>query len=90
MTNSRRKTPANEARQELRAAAKAIGFELRQLTLAVQEARDRVQEIRLHLFSEARAIRKASKAAPTDGSLTRDAITVLHGPEGRSTRKGHG
>lgn len=90
MTTSRRKPPANEARQELRTAAKAIGFELRQLTRAVQEVRDRAEAIKLRLFTEARAIRKASKAEPKEVPPTRDAITVLHGPEGRSTRKGHG
>jgi hypothetical protein len=89
MTTSRRKTPANEARQELRTAAKAIGFELRQLTRAVQEVRDRAEAIKLRLYTEARTIRQASKTERKDLATTRDAITVLHGPEGRSTRRGH-
>ena len=90
MTTTRRKAPANETRQELRAAAQAIGFELRQLTRAVQEVRDRAQDIKLSLLVEARAIRQQCKAGQKGGKQTRHAITVLHGPDGCSTRMGHG
>lgn len=88
MTN--RRPPANDERQELRIAAKAIGFEIRQLTKAVQEFRDRADAIKQRLLVEARVVRQQGKAERTGGRQTRDAITVLHGPEGRSTRKGHG
>lgn len=85
-----RRPPANETRQEFRTAATDIGFEIRQLTKAVQEFRDRADAIKQRLLVEARVVRQQCKAKRTGGRQTRDAITVLHGPEGRSTRKGHG
>jgi hypothetical protein len=81
---------ANDERQELRAAANAINFEIKQLTKAVLEFRDRADSIKQRLFDEARAVRRQSKAGQRGRPPSRDAITVLHGPKGRSTRKGHG
>ena len=82
MPTEAQKVPVNEARQELRQLAHDLKFELQQLSR-------RLDDVRARLFIEARAIRQEHRAKRTR-RISRDPITVSHGPEGRSTRKGHG
>lgn len=82
-----RNIPVNEARQEIRQLARDLNFEFRQLG-------KRVDDLCARLYGEARAIRQEHRAKKglevrAPGRISRDPITVFHGPEGRTTKKGH-